>query len=107
MGYEESRDQLLKRFEMCVWKRMGKVSWIDKRTNEQVLSYMNEKRSLIKAIWARKKNWIGHVVKGDGLTKLVLEVRMEGKRLCGRPRMGMIDDVLDETYGEMKRKAET
>src|SRR6478609_1166225 len=38
--------------------------------------------------------------------KLVLEGRMEGKRRRGRPRMGMIDDVLDETYGDMKRKAE-
>src|SRR6476469_4798053 len=38
----------LNAFEMWVWRRMGKVSWIGKRTNEQVLSSMNEKRSLIK-----------------------------------------------------------
>ena len=31
---------------------------------------------------------------------------MEGKRPGGRPRIGMIDDVLDEIYGDMKRKAE-
>ena len=31
---------------------------------------------------------------------------MEGKRPRGRLRMGMTDDVLDETYGDMKRKAE-
>src|SRR6478736_5813343 len=86
---------------------MVKVSWMDKRTNEQVLSSMNEKRSLIKTIWDRKKNWIGHVVRGDGLMKLVLEGRMEEKRPRGRPRMGMIDDVLDETYGNMKREAES
>src|SRR6476469_2973978 len=96
----------LNAFEMWVWRRMGKVSWMDKRTNEQVLSSMNEKRSLIKTIWDRKKNWIGHVVKGDGLMKLVLEGRMEGKRPRERPRMGMIDDVLDATYGDLKRKAE-
>ena len=63
--------------EEFLWTR--KVSWMDKRTNEQVLSSMNEKRSIIKTIWDRKKNWIGHVVKGDGLMKLVLEGRMEGK----------------------------
>src|SRR6476619_1989654 len=85
---------------------MGKVSWMDKTTNEQVLSSMNEKRILIKTIWDRKKNWIGNVVRGDGLMKLVLEERMQGKRPRGRPRMGMIYDVLDETYGDMKRKAE-
>src|SRR6478609_463549 len=67
---------------------------------------MRERRSLIKKIRERKKNWIGHVVRGDGVMKLVLEGRMEGKRPRGRPRMGMFDDVLDETYGDMTRKAE-
>ena len=37
--------------------------------------------------------------------KLVLERRMEGKRPRKRPRMGMIDDLLDESYGEMRIKA--
>src|SRR6478609_5314719 len=78
---------------------------MDKRTNEHVLISINEKRSLIKTIWDRKKNWIGHVVRGDGLMKVVLEGRVEGKRPRGWPRMCMIDDVLDETYGDMKRKA--
>ena len=87
---------------------MGKVNWMDKRTNEQVLSSINEKRSLIKNNMGHQEelDWIGHVVRGDGLMKLVLEGRMEGKRPMGRPRMGMIDDVLDETYGDMKRKVE-
>src|SRR6476619_1071997 len=89
--------------EVWVW---GGVRSMKKRTNEQVLSSMNEKRSVIKTIWDRKKNWIGHVVRGDSLIKLMLEGRMEGKRPRGRPRMGMIDNVLDETYGDMKRKTE-
>ena len=79
----------LNAFEMWLWRRMGKVSWIDKRTNEQALSSMNEKRSLIKTIWDRK-NWIGPVVMGDGLMKLVLKGRMERTRPRGGPRMGMI-----------------
>src|SRR6478609_9384910 len=96
----------LNAFEKWVWRRMGMVSWMDKRTNEKVLSSINEKRRSIKTIWNRKKNWIGHVVRGDGLMKLVLEGIMEGKRPRGRPRMSIIDNVLDETYGDMKRKAE-
>src|SRR6478736_2792074 len=106
MDHEKRRDKSLNAFEMWVWRRMGNVSWMDKRTNKQVLSSMNEKRSLIKTTWNRNKDWIGHVVRGDGLMNLVLEGRMEGKIPRRRPRMGMIDDVLDETYGDMKRKAE-
>ena len=54
----------------------------------------------------RKKNWIGHVVRGEGLLKVVLEGRMEGKRPRGRPRMGMIDELIEGSYGDMKRMAE-
>src|SRR6476661_3996583 len=107
IDHEKEETNRLNAFEMWVWRRMGKVSWMDKRTIEQVLGSMNEKRSLIKTIWDRKKNWIGHVVRGDGLMKLMLEGRMEGNRPRGRSRMGMIDDVLDETYGDMKRNLKT
>ena len=45
-------------------------------------------------------------LRGDGLMKLVLDGKMEGKRPRGRPRMGMIDYGLDEICGDMKRIAE-
>ena len=96
----------LNAFEMLVWRRMGKVSWMDNTTNEQVLSSMNEKRSLIKTIWDRKRNWIGHVVRGRWSNEIGARRENGRKETKGRPRMGMIDDVLDETYGDMKRKAE-
>ena len=38
----------LNAIEMWVWGRMGKVSWMNKRTNEQVLRSMNEKKKLNK-----------------------------------------------------------
>ena len=49
---------------------------------------------MLEVIAKRKKAWIGHVVRGDGLLKLVIEGRMEGKRSKGRPRMGMIDNIM-------------
>ena len=83
----------LNAFEMWVWRRMQKVSWKDKKTNEEILSLVDEERCLMKTIIKRKKDWIGHVVRGDNLLKQVLEGRMEGKKPRGRPRMGMIDDL--------------
>jgi hypothetical protein len=32
---------------------------------------------------------MGHILRGDGLLKEVIEGRMEGKRIRGRPRLGM------------------
>ena len=45
-------------------------------------------------------------MRGDGLLKLVLEGRMENKRPRGRPRIGMIDDLKEGSYVNMKRRAE-
>jgi len=45
-----------------------------------VLSSMNEKRSLIKTIWDRKKNWIGHVVWGGGGSDEIGARRENGRK---------------------------
>jgi len=74
--------------------------------HEQVLSAVGERRIIIETIVNRKKNWIGHILSVDGLLKDVIEGRMEGKRTRGRRRMGMIDELMEGTYGQMKRRAE-
>ena len=49
-------------------------------TNEQVLEIVKEKRTLIDVIRSRKKKWIGHVLRGNGLLKEIIEGRIVGKR---------------------------
>ena len=34
-------------FEMWCWRRMEKVKWSEKETNEEVLEHIGEKRTLI------------------------------------------------------------
>ena len=41
---------------------------------------MGEKRSMVETIVRKKKNWIEHIMRGDGLMKEVVEGKMEGKR---------------------------
>ena len=87
-------------------EKNGRVSWSEKKTNEQVLREVGEERSLWKKVVQRKKNWIGHIVRGEGLMNQVMEGRMETKRGRGRPRMGMISDLKEGSYVVMKRRAE-
>ena len=55
---------------------------------------------------SRKKSWVGHVLRGNGLLREVIEGRMEGRRPRGRPRKGMLDEIMTSSYVEMKRRAE-
>jgi len=52
---------------MC-WRRMKKIKWSEKVTNEQVLDHLGEKRTLLNNILHRKANWINHILRrrGDG-----------------------------------------
>ena len=86
-----------------IW-RMEKISWRDTKTNEEVLQLLQEKRSLMDFIWRRKKNWIGHIVRGESLLR---EDRTIGKRPRSRKRLGMLNEFLKEaSYAELKRKVE-
>ena len=97
----------LQAFEMWIWRRMEKINWRDKITNEQVLEIVKEKRTLIDVIRSRKKKWIGHVLRGNGLLKEIIEGRIVGKRPRGRKRAMMLDDMKEgkELYAEMKERA--
>jgi hypothetical protein len=92
--------------EMWLWRRMEKVSWKEKKTNIEVLEIVGEKRILVDTIVQRKKNWIGHVLRGDGLLKEVMEGKLVGKRPRGRPRMGMLEELKEGSYCDMKHRAE-
>ena len=85
---------------------MEKVSWMDRKTNDEVLAAVGERRSLMEKILKVKKNWIGHVLRGNGLFKDVMEGRFEGKRPKGRPRIGILEDLMESSYENMKRKAQ-
>ena len=96
----------LEALEMWLWRRMEKISWKDKITNEEVLGRIGIGRQLMNILRNRKKSWIGHVLRGKGLLKEVIEGRMEGRRVRGRPRLGMLDEIITDSYVDMKRRTE-
>lgn len=67
---------------------------------------MGEVRILIKIIRLRQKNWIGQILRGEGLLKEVIEGRYVERRLRGRKK-SMLDDLkASRSYQERKRLAQ-
>src|SRR5437867_11459691 len=91
----------LEALEVWLWRGLEKISWRDKIRNDEVFARVMEERCLIRTIRQRHKNWIGHVLRGEGLLKDVLEGKVKGKKRSGRPRKGMIS-VLKEAFDKKK-----
>src|SRR6188508_1743159 len=92
----------LQALDMWIWRRLENISWEQKIRNEEVLTRVKESRCLITTIYRRQNNWIGHILRGDGWLRDVMEGRMIGKRPRGRPRTGTMDELMEGSYVKMK-----
>src|SRR6267154_6306090 len=70
-----------------------KISWKEKIRNDEILAMVNEERCPIRTITQRKKNWIGHVLRGNELLRDMMKGRMMGKKRAGKPREEMSSDL--------------
>ena len=68
-----------------------------------MLKIVKESRYLVRTICKRKKNWIGHVLRWDGLLKDVLEGRIFEKRQTGQSSTGMTDDLMKVSFVKMEK----
>ncbi|KAI5638904.1 reverse transcriptase (RNA-dependent DNA polymerase) domain-containing protein [Phthorimaea operculella] len=100
----------LEAFEMWCWRRMEKISWTEKKTNDEVLHRVNEKRCLLRTIENRRGKMIGHLMRHDNFWKNIVEGKIEGSRGRGRPRRNYFDQIKEKvnvvSYREVKSLAE-
>ena len=78
---------------MWFLRRMFKISYLDRVTNEEVLEMAGVDRELMQAITRRRMNFLGHVIRKGKMECLVLEGLIEGKRARGRQRETYIDRI--------------
>jgi len=58
---------------------MEKISWIDHVRNEEVLLRVKEQRNILHEISERKANWIGHILRRNGLLQRVIKGKIKGR----------------------------
>ena len=85
---------------------MERVKWMDKIKNAVVLGRVGEGRIMLELIKKRKRNWLGRWLRRNCLLKVALEGMVNGKKVRGRRRYLIIDNMINGLYEDMKRKAE-
>ncbi|GFN88709.1 hypothetical protein PoB_001521500 [Plakobranchus ocellatus] len=79
--------------DMWFLRRMPRIPWIAKKTNERVLNEANKRRSLVRTIRKRQATFLGHVMRRGKLEYLVITGKFEGKRSRGRKREKIMDGL--------------
>jgi hypothetical protein len=83
---------------------------MDRKSNEEVLKEINEKRTTLRVVGMRKVKLIGHFLRHNGFVTNIMECRVLGKDSRGRPKLSYIKTLMKEffcnSYAEMKTLAQ-
>ena len=81
--------------EMWFIRRMLRIPWTARRTNEEVLGMAGTERVLMTTIRRRQLGYFGHAIRADGLEKNVLLGFIEGRKARGRQRLKYMDGIVE------------
>ena len=83
-------------FELWCWKRLLKVPWTARRSNQTILREISPEYSLEGLMLKLKLQYFGHLMrKADSLEKTLMLGKIEGRRRRGRQRMRWLDGITD------------
>ena len=83
-------------FELWCWKRLLRVPWTARRSNQSVLKEISHGISLEKMMLKLKLQYFGHLMRrADSLEKTVMLGGIGGKRRSGRQKMRWLDGITD------------
>ena len=60
-------------FEMWIYRKMMRVSWTERVTNNSVLERANAERKLVSTIQTRKLKYFGHTIRQNNIQRVLLE----------------------------------
>ena len=83
-------------FELWCWKRLLRVPWTAKRSNQSILKETSPEYSLEGLMLKLKLQYFGHMVwRADSLEKTLILRKIEGRRRRGQQRMRWLDGIPD------------
>ena len=83
-------------FEFWCWRRLLKIPWTAKRSNQSIRKEISPECSLEVLMLKLKLQYFGHLIqRTDSLEKTLMLGKIEGGRRRGRQRMRWLDGITD------------
>ena len=93
---KKAEHQRIDAFELWCWRRLLRVPWTARRSNQSILKEINPGVSLEGMMLKLKLQYFGHLMKRiDSLEKTLMLGGIGGRRRRGGPKMRWLDGITD------------
>ena len=103
---KKAERQRIDAFELWCWRRLLRVTWTVRRSNQFILKEISPGISLVGMMLKLKLQYFGHLMRrADSLEKTLMLGRIGGRRRRGRQRMRWlagITDLMDVSLSELR-----
>ena len=91
---KKAEHQRFDAFELWCWKRLLRVPWTARRSNQSILKEISPEYSLEGLMLKLKLQYFGHLMRRtDSLEKTLMLEKTEGRRRRGQQRMRWLDGI--------------
>ena len=91
-------------FEVCCWRRLLRVPWSARRSNQSILKEISPEYSLEGLMLKLKLHYFGHLMRRtDSLEKTLMLGKIEGRMRRGQQRMRWLDGITDSMDMSLSR----
>ena len=91
-------------FELWCWRRLLRVPWTARRSNQSILKEISAEYSLEGLMLKLKLQYFGHPMwRTDSFEKTLILGKIEGRRRRGWQRMRWLDGITDSMYMSLRK----
>ena len=93
---KKAEHQRIDAFELWCWRRLLRVPWTARRSDQSILKEISPEYSLEGLMLKLKLQYFGHLMRRvDSLEKTLMLGKIEGRRRRGRQRMRRLNGITD------------